>query len=167
MIPDLNLCLATGRVTSGIKDVELDPQVKKTFEGICKALNKFNCNIFPCFPAKDHTVGRYKSVLRGLYDIYPSPFVVAPSFLEVRFKTKASLAHVDLREYGVSEATLYSLNVVALGDYERLRPTVMAQALGDAFGELFYTMTISWPHLTNLIFQRLLPMIGKSSCRME
>jgi hypothetical protein len=87
-ISDLNLCLATGRVTSGIKDVELDPQVKKTFERVCKALNKFNCNTFPCFPAKDHIVGRYKSVLRGLYHIYQSPFVVAPSFLEVRFKRR-------------------------------------------------------------------------------
>lgn len=152
MPTDLNVARAVNRLAAGDLDVALDGPLNKVLQSVAKLVqgetkggNMVLIKFYPHrvlpdgFQSNESLgAGRFGSVLAGAFKIYPCAYEPYHDSMEVRYVDATSPEEVIVKheiylDYGVEETESYARHAVALGEYDRLSPLVLAQVDPQAF----------------------------------
>jgi len=146
-VTDLNVARALNRIAMG-GEAKLAPPLDKQFRRIAasfprngelnekKVMVKFDSHRLSAdkFETKRGKLGpqRYASVKAGTYHIYPCPYKDYLDALEVRYADASNLKNIVVRQdiyldYGVEEVLAYPKHAAALGECDRLSPSILAE----------------------------------------
>lgn len=153
-LTDLNIARAFNRVACGEDNVCVAEPLNKAFQKVVKRFPKENDNRKVMVKFESHRISedqfetkksdkcgpqRYESVMRGTYQIYPCALKQYLDAHEVRYadtsgNQQATIFHHEIYlDYGVEEATMYAKHAAALGESDRLHPSVLAAVDPQAF----------------------------------
>eukprot|EP00980_Cylindrotheca_fusiformis_P026633 scaffold16700_cov119-Cylindrotheca_fusiformis.AAC.3 len=149
---DLNISRAMNRAALGDESVQLGEPLKEMFQGIKDKLAepgqqnhnilfKFDPHVIhdDRFVPKEESLGpqRCQAVKAGTFQIYPCSLKGALDTLEIRYADPARetiiIHHELFLDYGVEESMAYPRHAAALGETDRLFPSVLAEVDPQAF----------------------------------